>query len=512
MAVIDFFDRGWRMNPTAVAYRGEDEEWTYDQAYRNSCQVAHALMGAGVVKQTKVAVLSPNSIRAWLCVLGIWRAGAAWVPLNPASPAADNAALVERFDVEVLLYHPKLAEAAVHIRQTIGRPLTCLSFADSDSWLDGQPDTPPAVSYHMDDVVSVTATGGTTGQPKGVMNTHRSFGVMVAHQILAMSYAEGERAVNLAAAPLTHSAGALTLQATARGGSVVIIPKASPEGVLDAVERYGVTEVFLPPTVIYRLLDELETRPVDTSSLRYLLYGAAPMSLEKLREGIRRLGPVFLEVYGQTEAPAAISFMRPSEHLADGDIASDERLGSCGRPYPLVSVAIKDVHTAEPVAHGASGEICVGGDLLMKGYYKDPEQTAATIRDGWLHTGDIGHLDAEGYLHITDRKKDMIISGGFNVYPSEVEQVIWGHPAVADCAVVGAPDAEWGERVTAVVELKSGLEVTVEEIKQRCRDALGPIRSPKEVLFVPQLPRSVNGKVLRKDVRAQFWVDRTRAL
>ena len=237
------------------------------------------------------------------------------------------------------------------------------------------------------------------------------------------------------------------------------------------------------------------------------------MSVEKLRAGIAHLGPVFLEVYGQMEAPAAISFMRPEEHLdLDGEIASDDRLQSCGRAYPLVRLAIKDPSTGTDLPAGQTGEICVRGDLLMKGYYKDPERTAEAIRDGWLHTGDLGHVDRAGYLHVTDRTKDMIITGGFNVYPTEVEQVIWSHPAVEDCAVVGAPDEDWGERVTAVVETKPGRSVTPEELLVLCRESLGGVRTPKDVIFVDQLPRSINGKVLKKDVRAQFWTASGRAI
>jgi acyl-CoA synthetase (AMP-forming)/AMP-acid ligase II len=264
--------------------------------------------------------------------------------------------------------------------------------------------------------------------------------------------------------------------------------------------------------VVYRILERLEHRLVDTSSLRYVMYAAAPMSLEKLRQGIERLGPVFMECYGQMEAPAAISFLRPDEHLLDGAIAPDDRLSSCGRPYPLVTVAILDPGTGAELPAGETGEICVRGDLVMKGYYKDPERTAETVVDGWLRTWDIGRLDERGYLHLTDRKKDMIISGGFNVYPGEVEQVLWSHPAVQDCAVVGAPHPDWGEAVTAVVELNEGASVEEAELIALCRDRLGPIRTPKQVVVVDHLPRSANGKVLKKDVRAAFWAGRATSI
>jgi acyl-CoA synthetase (AMP-forming)/AMP-acid ligase II len=462
-------------------------------------------------------VLAPNSAVAWICVLGIWRAGGAWVPLNPHNSAEENGKLIDRFDVETLFYDTTFVDAVAHIRQRNPRlQLIALDGGTEDislhTWLADQPEHPPAVVYDMDDVAVVGPTGGTTGVPKGVMNTHRSLSTMVVHQTLALAYEPDEPIVNLAAAPMTHTAGLLTLQTTVRGGSVVIIERAAPDLILDAIETHSVTDVFLPPTVIYRLLDVLDSRDADTTSLKYLLYGAAPMSVDKLRRGIERLGPVFIQIYGQMEAPAGIAFLRPAEHFVDGELAPNARLSSCGRPYPLVSVAITDPETGAKVATGTTGEICVSGDLVMKGYYNDPQQTAATITDGWLRTGDLGHLDAQGYLHVTDRKKDMIISGGFNVYPNEVEQIIWSHPAVEDCAVVGAPDDDWGERVTAVVELKPQRSVTAEELTALCRESLGSVRTPKQILFVDALPRSVNGKVLKKDVRAQLWAGTGRTI
>ncbi|MCZ4516909.1 AMP-binding protein [Rhodococcus ruber] len=517
MAIIDFFDRGWRAGPQSIAYRTDTEIWTYQDAGEMSCRIANALLDMGLQRESAVAVLSPNAPLAWICVLGVWRAGGAWVPLNPANPVAETATLLERFDVEVLFYDPSLRAQVDHLRQ-LGTSLTLIALGDDQEaldladWIAEHPSTPPDIDYRMDDVIAVSPTGGTTGEPKGVMNTHRSFSVMVIHQMLALSYDAHESVVNLAAAPMTHTAGVLTLQTSARGGTVVVIERAAPDLILTAIETYGVTEIFLPPTVVYRLLDVLSDRTVDTSTLRYLLYASAPMSSEKLRLGIEQLGPVFIECYGQMEAPAAISFLRPEEHIVDGHIASDDRLSSCGRPYPLVDVVVKDPETGQRLASNETGEICVRGDLVMKGYYKDPIKTADVIKDGWLHTGDLGRLDGKGYLHLTDRKKDMIITGGFNVYPGQVEQVIWGHPAVEDCAVVGAPDDDWGERVTAVVELKPGLDAGEDEIIALCRASLGGVRTPKQVIFVDRLPRSVNGKVLKKDVRQRFWTKADRAI
>ncbi len=374
------------------------------------------------------------------------------------------------------------------------------------TWLGDIGSTPPQVSYAMDDVVMLSPTGGTTGKPKGVMNTHRSCKTFAAHFMLACHYGAGERPVNLAAAPMTHTAGLLSLPCTAQGGTVVVVTKPDPALIFSAIAKHGVTEFFLPPTVIYKLLEMPGVEKIDMSSVKYLMYGAAPMSVEKLKKAIELWGPIMAGGYGQTEAPAGISNLPPDHHFVNGELAPDERLSSVGRPNPLIRVEIIN-DANEILPRGETGEICVRGDLVMKGYYKQPDKTAETIIDGWLHTGDVGHIDAEGYLHITDRKKDMIISGGFNVYPSEVEQVIWSHPAVQDCAVIGVPDEKWGEAVKAVVELNPGQSVTADELIALCKQKLGSVMAPKTVDFVASLPRSTVGKVLKKDLREQYWQD-----
>jgi acyl-CoA synthetase (AMP-forming)/AMP-acid ligase II len=292
---------------------------------------------------------------------------------------------------------------------------------------------------------------------------------------------------------------------------VVVLTKPDPAALLDAIEKYRVTEFFLPPTVIYRLLDTPGIEKRDFSSLRYLMYGAAPMSVEKLKQALALFGPIMLQGYGQSEAPGAISSLRPGDHFVNGKIASDERLSSCGLPCVLNALAIMD-EKGKPLSPGATGEICVRGEIVMKGYYKQPEKTAETIVNGWLHTGDVGFLDAEGYLHITDRKRDMIITGGFNVFPGEVEQVLWTHPSVLDCAVIGVPDADWGEAVKAVVELKPGSTTEAEELIAFCKDKLGSVKSPKSVDFVKTLPRSPVGKVLKKDLREPYWRNAGRSI
>ncbi|MFV0298127.1 MAG: AMP-binding protein [Hyphomicrobiaceae bacterium] len=511
MAVIDFFDRGWMINPEGPAYIMDGRSYSFSAIRDISCRIAQALLARGLQREAKVAVWSLNDPIAWTCVLGVWRAGMTWVPVNPRSSLEDNGHILDAFDCEVLFFQSSFAEAVAELRPRLARLRHAICIDEDlpdapilNEFLDGQPVEPPRITYNPDDVVMLGATGGTTGMPKGVMNTNRNIATFLANYAATMTYRPGEPIVNLAAAPMTHTAGNMSLPTTARGGTVVILPRPDPMALMYAIENSRVTELFLPPTVIYNLLSHPAVKESDFTSLRYFMYGAAPMSIEKLREAIQVFGPVMVGGYGQMEAFASISYMSPEEHFIDGRIASDQRLSSCGRPLPLTQVIITDDNN-EPLPTGQSGEICVGGDIVMKGYYKQPDKTAETIIDGWLHTGDIGHLDHDGYLHITDRKKDMIISGGFNVYPSELEQVIWGHPAVQDCAVIGVPDDKWGEAVKAVVELKPGMAVEANELIALCRERLGGVKTPKTVDFMELLPRSPNGKVLKKDIRSKYW-------
>jgi acyl-CoA synthetase (AMP-forming)/AMP-acid ligase II len=515
MAIIDFFDRGWSINPKGAAYVQDGRSYSYDEVGQFSCRIANGLLSLGLSKQTKCAVWALNDVVAWTCTLGIWRANMCFIPLGARNSADENRGALEAFDCEALFFQRQFAQVIDELRPRLPRIRLWLCIDDAGEelagsrslvrWIADQSAVEPEVTVDMDDEVMLSLTGGTTGTPKGVLNTHRSIQTFCAHLLIACPYGAERQPVNLAAAPMTHTAGLLSLPCTARGGTVVVVTKPDPTVLLQAIQQYRVTELFLPPTVIYRLLDLPNLgEQVDFSSLKYFMYGAAPMSVAKLKRAVEVFGPVMMGGYGQTEAPASIAFLSPAEHVADGKLASDERLSSVGRPNPLIRVEIKN-ERYETLPQGATGEICVSGDLVMKGYYNAPERTAETIVDGWLHTGDLGHIDSDGYLHITDRKKDVIITGGFNVYPSEVEQVIWDHPAVRDCAVIGVPDEQWGEAVTAIVELRGGLQASAGELIALCKERLGAVKAPKSVEFVDLLPRSPVGKVLKKDLREPYW-------
>ena len=318
-----------------------------------------------------------------------------------------------------------------------------------------------------------------------------------------MSYPFRPRPRYLALAPLTHAAGVLCFPVMTLGGEIVIMPKPDLTEFLALIERHRVTHTFLPPTLIYMLLDHPGLAGTDLTSLQCLWYGAAPMSAARLEEALTRIGPVLGQLFGQSEAPMMISTLAPAEHFRDDGSLATERLSSAGRPTPLTTVAIMD-EEGRLLGRGERGEIVVRGSLVMAGYYKNPQASAEASRYGWHHTGDIGYLDDDNYLFIVDRAKDMIITGGFNVYSAEVEQVLLSHPAVQDCAVIGLPDDKWGERVTAVLQLRPGHAVTGDDVRAFVKERLGSVKAPKQVEIWPDLPRSKVGKVLKPEIKSQL--------
>ena len=455
--------------------------------------------------------MSGNDPVAFGCVFGISRAGAVWCPVNPRNEAAENRALLDLFDCRCLIFAPAFAPLVAKIAPALPQlvSLVCLgeaaevpgaaAFAD---WLAGLSDEPWEADP-VDDVVMIAGTGGTTGTPKGVMLTGHNIETMAALTLMSYPFDSGEPPVYLALAPLTHAAGVLCFPIMALGGQIVIMPSPDLGELLALTERHRVTHAFLPPTLIYLLLDHPGLADADLSSLRCLWYGAAPMSSARLEQAIVKIGPVLGQLFGQTEAPMMISTLAPADHFYPDGTLARSRFASAGRPTPLTTVAImgEDGTLLPP---GERGEIVVRGSLVTPGYYKNPEATAEASRHGWHHTGDVGYLDSGGLLYIVDRLKDMIITGGFNVYSAEVEQALLAHPAVLDCAVVGLPDDKWGERVTAVVQCHPGQVVDLGELHVFVRDRVGGVKAPKQVEVWPDLPRSRLGKVLKTEVKSRL--------
>ncbi|MEU7814748.1 long-chain fatty acid--CoA ligase [Pseudonocardia sp. NPDC049154] len=504
MSLTFYLDKGASLDPEAPCLTLDGASLSYGEVVELSRAVARALRRSGVRPGDKVGILSANDPTAFSCVFGIARAGAVWCPINPRNAAAENAELLDLFDCSTLIFQPAFDDLVAAIAPNLSKLTTLVRLGDGDGsaqafhpWLDAAREDPDAEAAQPDDVVALVGTGGTTGRPKGVMLTDRNLEAMSA--ITLMSYPFEGRPVYLAQAPLTHAAGVLCFPILARGGEVVIMAKPDVGRFLELIERHRVTHTFLPPTLIYMVLGHAALDRTDLSSLQCFWYGAAPMSVARLAEALDRIGPM-AQLFGQSEAPMMISTMSPAEHrLPDGTIAT-ARLSSAGRPSPLVTVAILD-QEGRPVPRGERGEICVRGSLVMAGYYRNPEATAEASAHGWHHTGDIGFLDEDGFLHIVDRAKDMVITGGFNVYSAEVEQALMAHDAVRDCAVVGLPDEKWGERVTAVIQLQPAAEVDVDELVAFVKQRIGSVKAPKQIEIWPDLPRSTIGKVLKTEIR-----------
>ena len=505
MRLVDYLDKGASLDADAPCLTTDGESRTYAEVQDTSRRVAIALTRRGVRPGDKVAILSANDPTAFTCVFGISRAAAVWCPVNPRNEAAENRELLDLFDCSALLFAAAFAPLVDKIRGELPAIHTLVCLDDDLDWALSWDDflgadEPAAEPQPVDDIAMIVGTGGTTGRPKGVMLTHTNLETMTALTLIGYPF-EG-RPVYLALAPLTHAAGVLCFPVLALGGEVVIMRTPDVGGFLDLLGRHAVTHTFLPPTLVYMALGHPGVDAADLSSLQCFWYGAAPMSVARLTEALGRGWPM-AQLFGQTEAPMMISMMPPSDHRRpDGSIAT-ERLSSAGRPAPLVRLAILDEHGRE-VARGERGEIGIRSSLVMAGYYRNPEATAEVSAHGWHHTGDIGYVDDDGFLFIVDRAKDMIITGGFNVYSTEVEQALMAHPDIQDCAVIGQPDEKWGERVVAVVQPLAGHTVDPDQVRAFVKERIGAVKAPKVVLAWDDLPRSKVGKVLKTDIKARL--------
>jgi acyl-CoA synthetase (AMP-forming)/AMP-acid ligase II len=513
MRLIDFLDKGASLGAEAPCLTMDERTLSYRQVQALSYKVGRALARDAVRPGDKVAILSSNDPVSFACVFGISRAGAVWTPINPRNEAAENQEVLDAFDCCCLLYQKAYAPLVARIWPQLPklRTLVCVDDDDGtvpslDRWMAGVPDSewaPEGALPSPSTIAMIVGTGGTTGKPKGVMLTEQNIETMSALTLMGYPFPRDGRAVYLALPPLTHAAGVLCFPLLCTGAKIVIMAHADLPEFLALIERHQVTHTFLPPTVIYMLLARPDLEEAKLGSLQCFWYGAAPMSAEKLERALTRIGPVMAQLFGQSEAPMFISMMAPRDHFrADGSIAR-ERLASAGKISPLVTAAIMD-ESGTLLGPGERGEIVVRGSLVMAGYYKNEEATREVSRFGWHHTGDVGYLDDDGFLFIVDRAKDMIITGGFNVYSSEVEQALMQHPQVQDCAIVGLPDDKWGERVTAVLQLKAGATVDPDEVKAFVKARIGSVKSPKQVEIWADLPRSKVGKVLKKEIRAKL--------
>jgi acyl-CoA synthetase (AMP-forming)/AMP-acid ligase II len=483
-----------------------DEVLTAAEVAGEMSRYVQAYASLGIGSHYPIAVLSKNRPEVLFVMGANMLTPCRSTSLHPMGSVDDQAYVLEDAGIETLVFDPGAFDSrAAELRDRVPGLKTLLSLGPSEVGVDlvalargFAPRPLRAPDVDPEEVTGLTYTGGTTGAAKGVMQTYRSGATLTQIQLAEWEWPQDTRF--LISTPLSHAGAAFFVPTLLRGGCIVVLPGFEPTAVLDAIQKYRITATMLVPTMLYMLLDHPHLGDYDLSSLETVYYGASAMSPTRLKEAIERFGPIFFQFFGQSECGMTIAVLKKDEH----DVTDMERLATCGRPVPWLKVALLDDELNE-VPDGDPGEICVRGPLVMKGYWNKPDQTAEALRGGWLHTGDVARRDAQGFLTIVDRKKDMIVSGGFNVFPREVEDVIATHPAVAQVAVIGVPDDKWGEAVKAVVVRRADLDVDADVLVELVKERKGAIHAPKSVDFVDAIPLSALGKPDKKALRARYW-------
>lgn len=473
-------------------------------------QYAQALVSAGMGNNIRFGVLSKNRPEVLFLNGALSSVNVCRVSMHPMGSVDDFEYILNDSHVEALIIDPDhFQEAAAELQKRVPHLKLVLSLGPTDVGTDlhalsqtFEPGVPlPKGSggkpSHPEQIAAIGYSGGTTGKPKAICQTLRSGGTTFNTMMTEWEWPEVNR--HMVCAPLSHGGGAMVTPTILKGGTLVVLSGFDAGQVLASIEKHRITSLWLVPAMIYALLDHPDFDKHDLSSIEIIYYGASSISPTRLKEAIERIGPVFFQFYGQSEAPMSVSIMRRSEH----DPNDLNRLASCGRPCLSVRVALLD-NDCNEVEDGEPGEICVRGPLLMGGYLNKPEETAEVFEGGWLHTGDVAVKDPDGFLRIVDRKKDMIVTGGFNVFPREIEDVLTSHPSVLAAAAFGVPDEKWGEKVKAVVVTKASDSVSADELITLVKDKKGSVQAPKSVDFIDEIPLSPLGKPDKKALRKQY--------
>ncbi len=500
-------------NETALVHG--DTRTSYTDAIGGIRATGRALRTLGLRPGDRVAFVMTDSPELLNMMWGALWAGLTIVPLNARLALDDHVYMVEDAGARALAFNGPTAERGADILERApvefaistdpdsvpagGHLLSSLTEGESTG--PGFPEVDPATECW------IQYTGGTTGFPKGAVHSHDTMLAALYSCAFELDARPGEVCAHVA--PLTHSGLAYFLPVWMRGGTNIVLGSFDPATLLDTIEREKVTSTLMVPTMIYVMLDVPGIADRDLSSLRTIAYGAAPMGKERLEQALDVFGPIFLQVYGQTEAPAQISVLTKRDHVLAKE--RPELLLSCGRPVTIAEMRLVD-DDLNDVADGEPGEVLIRGPHVMLGYEKKPEETAAALREGWLCTGDIATRDEDGYCYLVDRKKDMIVSGGFNVYPKEVEQTLFAHPSVADACVIGVPDQKWGEAVRAIVVTAPKAETSEDDLIAFVKKRKGSMLAPKAVEFVNAIPLTSVGKHDKPALREAHWRDHERAV
>jgi len=501
--------------PQAVALVFEGRETTYAAFDAHANQAAQALLAAGLTRGDRIAYLGKNSDHYFELLFGAMKIGVVMAPVGWRLAPPEIAYILEDANAKMLFVGPEVTELARQAAAALP-DLTLVAMEPGgedwptyEAWRDAQAPADPALPVAETEVAVQLYTSGTTGRPKGAMLSHLN--ILGGRRKAAEAQMDwnrwGPEDISLVAMPVGHIGGTgWGIVGLVNGAKGVVAREFDPFKVLDYIEADRISKMFMVPAALQIVVRQPRAREVDYSRLKFILYGASPIPLDLLRECMEVFGCGFVQQYGMTETCGTIVYLPPEDH----DPAGTPRMRAAGLPMPGVEVKVVDEAGASlPV--NAVGEVAVRSVSNMAGYWRLPEATAATVgADGWLRTGDAGYLDEDGYLFIHDRVKDMIISGAENIYPAEVESAVYGHPGVAEVAVIGVPDDQWGEAVKAIVVAKPGTSPTPEDIIVFARGRIAGFKAPKSVDFIAALPRNASGKILRRELREPYWAGRTR--
>ncbi len=496
--------------PDRVAFIYGEQRITFGQYNKRVNSLIHALHDLGVKKGEVLGILS------WNCMAYTYPFGAAEkggfivAPFNVRLSENEIDYLINDSEATVLFVGAEFGDLVDTLRHRIPRVKHLISLEGSlpgmeslANLLERYPTHEPDVHVDDDDPLFICYTSGTTGQPRGALYTHRGHRENAICHALEVPIGYEDRGISLM--PLFHIGGiAIQSYLFYQAVTAVMTKSFDPKATMELIEKERITNIIVVPTHLTAMLDHPDFNKYDLSSLRRIYYAGSPMPTELLRRGMKAFGSVFFQGYGQTESGPEIAYLKEKDHEVLGDPEKEKRLLSCG--YPVVGVHVRIVDgERNDVPPGEVGEIIVKSRHIMHEYWKKPEETQKTIVNGWLHTGDLGYYDEDGYIYIVDRKKDMIISGGENIYPREVEEVLYRHPAVSECAVFGIPDPKWVEAVHAVISLKEGAAATPEELIEFCKKNMARYKAPKSIEMVDEIPKSGTGKILKKEMRKKYW-------
>jgi acyl-CoA synthetase (AMP-forming)/AMP-acid ligase II len=493
--------------PEREALVVDGQRLTYRELNERVNQLANSLLAHGLNKGDRVGLLFYNSLAYFESYLALYKAGLVWVRLNYRLSVAEMANMMQDSQASALIHGPEFGKAADEVHERI--PGVKLRIHQGkgpglgyEELLSAGSKKEPSVVVNEEDLSDIWYTSGTTGEPKGIMITHRNILTCVQF-LLSDVYWITEDDKLLTVGALSHAGAVRVLPFLLRGALNVLHRSFDPREIFRTIEKEKVTDISTVPTMLLALMDHPERRNYDLSSLKTITYAGAPTPVERIKEAVNVFGPILDQSFGQAESIITITHLPKHEHIFSDDPEREKRLASVGREYPGVQVKVVN-EKDEECASGEIGEVITKSDLIMKGYWNRPEQTAEALKGGWLYTGDLGYQDDKGYLYLMDRKHGKIITGGLNVYPREIEEVLAQHEAIAEACVFGIPDSKWGEAVTAAVALRAGADTSEQALIEFCKSRIASYKTPKKVYIIDRLPKNAYGKILQRELKERF--------